>query len=32
LELYELMDMDASGKLDTDVDVDGMAEAVLMAQ
>ena len=32
LELYELMDMDASGELDTDVDVDGMAEAVLMAQ
>ena len=29
LELYELMDMDASGKLDTDVD---MAEAVLMSQ
>jgi len=32
LELYELMDMDASGELDTDVDVDGMAEAVLMSQ
>ena len=32
LELYELMDMDASGELDTDVDIDGMAEAVLMSQ
>jgi hypothetical protein len=29
LDLYELIDLDASGELDTDVDVDGMAEAVL---
>jgi hypothetical protein len=32
LDLYELMDLDASGELDTDVDVDGMAEAVLTSQ
>jgi len=32
LELYELVDLDASGELDTDVDVDGMAEAVLSSQ
>jgi hypothetical protein len=29
LDLYELIDLDASGELDTDVDVDGMAEVVL---
>lgn len=32
LDLYELIDLDASGELDTDVDVDGMAEAVLTSQ
>lgn len=31
LEFYELLDMDASGELDTDVAVDGMSEAVLMS-
>lgn len=29
LEFYELIDLDASGEIDTDVDVDGMSEAVL---
>jgi hypothetical protein len=32
LELYELIDLDASGELDTDVDVNGMAKAVLASQ
>jgi hypothetical protein len=32
LDLYELIDLDASGELDTDVDVNGMAEAVLTSQ
>lgn len=32
LELYELIDMDASGELDTDIDVDSMAEALLTSQ
>jgi hypothetical protein len=32
LDLYELVDLDASGELDTDIDVDGMAEAVLTSQ
>jgi hypothetical protein len=31
LEFYELLDLDASGELDTDVAVDGMSEAVLMS-
>ena len=31
LEFYELLDMDASGELDTDVVADGMSEAVLMS-
>ncbi|KAF8488358.1 hypothetical protein F5888DRAFT_1623130, partial [Russula emetica] len=31
LEFYELLDMDTSGELDTDVAVDGMSEAVLMS-
>jgi hypothetical protein len=32
LDLYELVDLDASGELDMDIDVDGMAEAVLTSQ
>lgn len=31
LEFYELLDLDASGELDTDIAVDGRSEAVLMS-
>jgi hypothetical protein len=32
LDMYVLIDLDALGELDTDVDVDGLAEAVLTSQ